>query len=158
MSSAKSLKTQNPIRIILFHEYVDTDVARKIRTSCSRPDFAVSLGEDFSAEGKLSELKTVDVAAALFTSTPTIALSEVLQQVGAARALEKPILLLVSRRDILNLFSFALKPKATLVFDVGDLETREGAERFAATFENAIRDLLTTSARANASSVGAFSR
>jgi hypothetical protein len=135
------LKTRNPIRIFVGHDNVDVDAAGKIRNLLLRHlDAKISLGADFVVgdnwPAKLrAHLKTVDVVAALLTPH-SIGSTEVLQQVGMAYALEKPILPLVSRRDLLNRFTIALRPNMAL--ELGDIDSPEGAERFAAAFESAI--------------------
>jgi nucleoside 2-deoxyribosyltransferase len=132
--------------------------ARKIRNALSRHSTAkIVLSEDFGMEGKRTEIKASDAACALLTPT-SIHSAEVNQEVGMAFALDIPILPLVSRTDVFNYFSSPLRRDLAVQFELGDLCTLEGAERIAATIYKAIREILATSIRADASSVGALSR
>ena len=100
----------------------------------------VFLDEDLSAgenwQSKLrKELENADVFVALLTPL-SVADSWLLQETGAAWALEKPIIPLVSRSDILDRFPIQLRSYPSL--NLKDLDTTAGSERFAGALEQAL--------------------
>jgi len=142
------LKTNDPIRIFISHDDVMDDVttARTVRNllwnhfQARHIPAEIRLGEDLAIGEnwaiKLRKyMRTVDVVAVLLTKR-SIESPMVLQQVGMAFALEKPILPIVSHRDILNRFTIALRTDRAL--GLGDINTPNGKERFATAFESAI--------------------
>ena len=63
--------------------------------------------------------------------------SWLLQETGDACAIEKPIVPIVTRRDVLNNFPIALDPQAMLEINYLDrLEDPENADNFVRAFEN----------------------
>ncbi|MGA3206135.1 MAG: hypothetical protein ABSF12_26875 [Bryobacteraceae bacterium] len=135
MSQSEFSKTQTPIRVLILHDDAGTDAARKLRASLSRRrGLEFDLAEDFGFEGTLRRLKTADIVTPLFTADPTLGYSEVLQHVGAAKIIDKPIFPLVTERHILNLFSGALRPDHAHVLESGNFDTPEGREKLAAKF------------------------
>jgi hypothetical protein len=62
--------------------------------------------------------------------------------VGGAWALEKPILPIVTRRDLLNRFSLALR--ADTAIEVADLDTAEAGDILSAAFERVLEGVPST--------------
>ncbi len=132
---------KRPLKVFLSHSYDDTAVARKIRDLLfQRLSTRVFLHDDLRAgenwQSKLQkELREADVFVALLTPN-SIADSWLLQETGAAWGLEKPIIPLVARQDILDRFPIQLRSYPAL--NLNELQTRDGSERFAEALEDAL--------------------
>src|SRR5258708_25936789 len=103
-------------RVFLSHDSADAEDARRIRNLLAdRLRIRLFLEEDVNFgenwESKLRKaLRDADVLVALLTPH-AIDSTWVLQDVGAAWALGKPIIPVVRPRYVLNQFSFALRPE-----------------------------------------------
>jgi nucleoside 2-deoxyribosyltransferase len=96
--------------------------------------------EDLSAgekwESKLrNELSSTDVVVALL-SPRSVDSSWVLHEIGAAWALEKPIIPVVTRRDVLNKMPVSLD--RARIIELTDVDTRENADKFVDGFEESL--------------------
>jgi nucleoside 2-deoxyribosyltransferase len=106
MSQARHPKRQQ-VKVFISHSEVDSVFARHVRNLLvQRLNAQVFTTDDLSAaekwEPKLrNELSAADVVVALLTPN-SVESSWVLLEIGAAWALEKPIMPVVSRRDVLN--------------------------------------------------------
>jgi hypothetical protein len=116
-------------------------LGRKVRNLISQNFNAqVFATEDLSAgekwETKLrNELSTADVVLALLTPG-SIASSWVLQEIGAAWALRKPIIPLVTRRDVLNSMPISLEPYQAIELD--GVDKPEDVERFLSALDESL--------------------
>jgi TIR domain len=134
-------RRKRPFKIFLSHAPADTVLARKIRSLLVRhSSSSVFTNEDLSAgenwQSKLQkELETADVFVALLTPE-SVGSSWVLQETGAAWALDKPIIPLVTRLDILDRFPIQLRGHNA--FELADLDTPAGSEQFAAALEHTL--------------------
>lgn len=135
---------QKPIRVFLSYAYADFEPARKIRNLLSRRlSLHVFLREDLikgpNYLPKLrKELEQADVFVALLTPS-SISDSELLQETGAAWGLEKQVVPIVSRRDVLNNFPVALDPQLMIQISYLDrLEEPENAGKFVQAFEKTL--------------------
>lgn len=136
---------KRPVRVFLSHSYADLVLARKIRNVLAQHlSLSVFLHEDLSAgedwQSKLrKELEGADVFVALLTPY-SVADNWVLSETGAAWALEKPIIPIVTRRDVLNNLPMALDPQMTLELkeDQRDLDKPGIAGKFVQAFENTL--------------------
>ncbi|MSV34260.1 MAG: toll/interleukin-1 receptor domain-containing protein [Bryobacterales bacterium] len=132
-------RRKRPVKVFLSHSYADLGLARRIRSVLSRHlSLTVFLHEDLSAgedwQSKLrKELENTDVFVPLLTPN-SVADSWVLQETGAAWALDKPIIPLTARMDLIDRFPIQLRAYQSL--DLKDLDTPEGSERFAEALEN----------------------
>jgi hypothetical protein len=139
----KEYKRKRPVKIFLSHSYDDTAVARKIRDLLFQHlSLRVFLHDDLSAgenwQSKLQkELRDAEVFVALLTPN-SIADSWLLQETGAAWGLDKPIIPIVSRPDILDRFPIQLRSYPAL--DLKDLNTAKGSERFAEALDQALAE------------------
>lgn len=126
-------KHQHRIKVFLSHDSVDMILGRKVRNLISQNFNAqVFTTEDLNAgeewEAKLrNELSTADVVVALLTPS-SVGSSWVLHEIGAAWALRKPIIPLVTRRDVLNSMPISLEPYQAI--DLAGVEKPEDVERF----------------------------
>ena len=106
MGQVKHSKPQ-PVKVFINHSSVDMVFARHVRNLLvQRVNAQVFTTEDLSAgekwEPKLrNELSSTDVVVALLTPN-SVGSSWVLHEIGAAWALGKPIIPVVTRRDVLN--------------------------------------------------------
>ena len=146
MSNAASsyVRGQKQIKVFLSYAYADLDRARRIRNLLFHQlGLQVFLHEDLSAgenwRPKLrKELEHTDVFVALLTPA-SVTDSWLLQETGAAWALEKPIVPIVTRRDVLNNFPMALDPHAMIEINYLDkLEDPESADKFVRAFEGTL--------------------
>jgi hypothetical protein len=134
-------KRKRPVKIFLSHSYGDTAVARKIRDLLLHHlSLRVFLHDDLSAgenwQSKLQkELRDADVFVALLTPN-SVSDSWLLQETGAAWGLEKPIIPLVARQEILDRFPIQLRSYPAL--DLKDLDTPDGAQRFTEALDQAL--------------------
>jgi len=105
-----------------------------------RANAQVFTTEDLSAgekwQSKLrNELSSADVVVALLTPNSSTS-SWVLQEIGAAWALKKPIIPVISRRDVLNNMPISLE--RVLTIELADVETPENADKFVDAFEESL--------------------
>ena len=132
-------KRKRPVKVFLSHSYADLGIARRVRSVLSQHlSLAVFLHDDLSAgedwQSKLrKELENADVFVALLTPN-SVADSWVLQETGAAWALDKPIIPLTARMGLLEHFPIQLRTYQAL--DLKELDTPEGSERFSEALEN----------------------
>jgi nucleoside 2-deoxyribosyltransferase len=130
-----------PLRVFITHSSVDQVFARRMRNLLfHRANAQVFTAEDLSAgekwEAKLrDELSAADVVVALL-SPRSVESSWVLQEIGAAWALKKPIIPVVTRRDVLNKIPVALE--GARVIELTDVESPENEERFLSAFEKSM--------------------
>ena len=123
------------------HSNEDAVLAGKLRNLLTRRVNAqVFTTEELSAGEKWAtklrkELEAADVVLALLTPG-SIDSSWVLLEIGAAWALQKLIVPVVTRRDILNKLPVSLG--GAKVIEVTDLETPENADRFVNAFEESL--------------------
>jgi nucleoside 2-deoxyribosyltransferase len=85
----------------------------------------------------IKQLENADVFIALLTPN-SITDSWLLQETGAAWGLDKPIIPLVSRLDILDRFPIQLRSYPSL--DLKDLNTTRGSKRFAEALDQALAE------------------
>lgn len=141
MSEVKSSKRQYPVRVFVSYSEGDKVFARKVRNLLShQANISAYIAEDLSAgegwEPKLrNELAAADVVIALLTPN-SVDSSWVLHEIGAAWALRKPIIPVVTRRDVLNKMPVPLE--GAQVLELEDLESSESVERFVRAFEDSL--------------------
>ncbi len=129
------------VKVFISHSNVDTIFARHVRNLLvQRVNAEVFTTEDLSAgekwEPKLrNELSSTDVVVALLTPT-SVGSSWVLHEIGAAWALKKPIIPVVTRRDVLNKMPVSLE--RAHIIELADVETPENADRFVDAFEESL--------------------
>jgi len=132
---------QQPVKVFIVHSDMDMVFARKVRNLLVyRANAQVFTTEDLSAgekwQSKLrNELSSADVVVALLTPN-SVASSWVLQEIGAAWALKKPIIPVISRRDVLNNMPISLERALTI--ELADVETPENADKFVDAFEEGL--------------------
>jgi len=125
--------------VFVSHSNVDMVFARKLRNLLSqRVNAQVFTTEDLSAgerwETKLrNELAATDVLVALLTPN-SVHSSWVLHEIGAAWALEKPIIPVVTRRDVLNNMPVSLE--GANVIELADVESADSSDKFVDAFED----------------------
>jgi hypothetical protein len=140
MGHAKYPKQQS-VRVFVIHSDADMVFARKVRSLLVyRANAHVFTTEDLSAgekwQSKLrNELTSADVVVALLTPN-SLASSWVLQEIGAAWALKKPIMPVISRRDVLNNMPISLDRALTI--ELTDVDTPENAQKFVDAFEESL--------------------
>jgi nucleoside 2-deoxyribosyltransferase len=141
MTGSRSSVADRPVTVFLSHDSADAEAARKIRNLISHHLHArVWMDEDLrvgeSWKSKLRKaIRDADLVIALITHN-SYNDSWVLQEVGMAFGLEKPILPIVNPRDMLNRFSLALAPDTALDYRV--LESPKAGTELAAAFERAL--------------------
>lgn len=127
------------VKVFISHSDVDMVFARHVRNLLvQRLNAEVFTTEDLSAgekwESKLrNELSSTDVVVALLTPA-SVGSSWVLHEIGAAWALKKPIIPVVTRRDVLNKMPVSLE--TSQIIELGDVETPENADKFVDAFES----------------------
>jgi nucleoside 2-deoxyribosyltransferase len=140
MGHARHPKHQ-PVRVFIIHSDADMVFARHVRNLLVyRANAQVFTAEDLNAgekwQSKLrNELSSADVVVALLTPN-SLASSWVLQEIGAAWALKKPIIPVISRRDVLNNMPISLD--RVLTIELTDVETPENADKFVDAFEESL--------------------
>jgi hypothetical protein len=141
MIDARHAKRQRPAKVFVSNSPVDMIFARKLRNLLGqRLGARVFSTEDLSAgerwETKLrKELAAADVVVAVLTPS-SVRSSWVLQEIGAAWALEKPIIAVATRRDVLN--SMPLSLDGSQVIELPDVDTDENADKFVSAFEDSM--------------------
>ena len=130
----------DPINVFLSLDSTDAESARKIRNLISRHmnarvfmDEDLSIGENWKSKLQ-NAIRSADIVVALLTPH-ALNSSWVLQEVGGAWFLEKPILPIVTRKDLLNRFSLTLRPDIAVEF--ADLDDPGAGEKLASVFERA---------------------
>jgi nucleoside 2-deoxyribosyltransferase len=140
MSQPRNPKRQQP-RVFISHSNVDAVFARHVRNLLvQRLNAQVFTTEDLSAgekwQSKLrNELSSTDVVVALLTPQSADD-SWVLHEIGAAWALEKPIIPVITRRDVLNKMPASLE--RSHVIELADVDTPENADKFVESFEESL--------------------
>jgi nucleoside 2-deoxyribosyltransferase len=140
MSQARHPKRQQ-VKMFISHSNVDMVFARHVRNLLvQRVNAQVFTTEDLSAgekwESKLrNELSSSDVVVALLTPH-SVDSSWVMHEIGAAWALEKPIIPVVTRRDVLNKLPVSLE--GAHIIELADVETPEHADKFVDAFEESL--------------------
>ncbi len=129
------------VKVFISHSNVDMVFARHVRNLLfQRLNAQVFTIEELSAgekwQSKLrNELSSTDVVVALLT--PHSADDKwVLHEIGAAWALEKLIIPVVTRRDVLNKMPVSLE--RSHIIELADVETPENADKFVDAFEESL--------------------
>lgn len=141
MSELRPSRRQRPLRVFVSHSTVDIIFARKLGNLLGRRlNAQVFTTEDLSAgerwETKLrNELAATDVLVALLTLN-SVHSSWVLHEIGAAWALKKPIIPVVTRRDVLNNMPIPLE--GANVIELADVESDANADKFVDAFEDSL--------------------
>jgi nucleoside 2-deoxyribosyltransferase len=143
MSQARHPKRQQ-VKVFISHSHVEPDMvfARHVRNLLvQRLNAQVFTTEDLSAaekwEPKLrNELSSADVVVALLTPN-SLTSRWALLEIGAAWALEKPIMSVVTRRDVLNKMPASLEGSPHKI-DLADVDTQENADKFVDAFEESL--------------------
>lgn len=141
MSEARQPKRRRPIRVFISHSTIDQVFARKVRNLLSqRANAQVFTTEELSAgerwEARLRhELATADVVMVLLTPN-SVDSNWVLHEVGAAWALGKAIIPVITRRDVLNKLPVTLK--ASRAIELTDVDSADNADKLVGEFENAL--------------------
>jgi hypothetical protein len=143
MKAVKRSTARRPVKVFLSHAMADRALAQRvIRLLATHSNSRVYTNEDIKPEERwqtklLKRLENADVFVALLTPN-SIADSWLLQETGAAWGLDKPIIPLVSRLDILDRFPIQLRSYPAL--DLKELETTKGSERFAEALDQALAE------------------
>ena len=128
---------QTSMRVFLSHASADNVLARKVRNILWRSfDARVFTTEDLSAgenwESKLrGELAQSDYVVALLTPQ-SVSSNFLLHELGAAWALGKPIISVVTRRDVLNSLPLALSESQMI--ELADLDNPEISDQLVKRF------------------------
>jgi nucleoside 2-deoxyribosyltransferase len=138
---------QNRLKVFLIHSERDADFARDLRRLLmNRVNARVFSQEDLNAGEKWqtklrNELTSSDVVVALLT--PSAPESDwVLHEIGAAWGLRKPIIPVVSRRDMLNRIPISLDIARAI--ELSDVKTPENADKFVDAFEESLAAVQTS--------------
>jgi nucleoside 2-deoxyribosyltransferase len=138
MSQARHPKRQQ-VKVFISHSEADLVFARNVRKLLvQRVNAQVFTTEDLSAGEKWepkvrSKLSSTDVVVALLTPH-SVGSSWVLLEIGAAWALEKPIMPVVTRRDVLNQMPASLEGSSHIL-ELADVETGKNEDKFIDAFE-----------------------
>jgi hypothetical protein len=133
--------TQHPPKVFISHAAVDNVLARKIRNLLrSTFDANVSTTEDLSAGGDWEsqlrrELSDSDYVVALLTPQ-SVRSTFVLRDLGAAWAMGKPIISLITRRDVLN--SIPLSVNESQMIELTDVDNLATSDELARRFSQII--------------------
>ncbi len=129
------------LRIFLSHAASDTILAQKLRKLLSRRVSGrifiteeISAGEDWQSRLR-NELAGADVVLALLTPQ-SVDSNWLLHEIGAAWALEKPIVAVVTRGDLLN--QVPLAGREAVVVELKGLDTPKTADRSVHDFERVL--------------------
>ena len=133
--------TRPPLKVFVIHSDADVEFARDVRSLLTRHVNA----EVFTTEDKRStklwlsrlrnELSSSDVVVALLTPN-SVETSWVLQEMGAAWGLRKPIIPVVARGDLLNRIPVALDRARSI--ELTDVITPKNAAKFLEAFEESL--------------------
>lgn len=99
----------------------------------------LSLGENWETKLR-NELRQADVVLVLL-SRDSVSSKWVLHELGAAWAMHKPIIPVVTTRDILKKIPVALDPNSALEFE--DIDSAEKADHFIQAFEDSLASAHT---------------
>ena len=141
MNHARRSKSQQPMKVFLSHDSADAVLAQKIRDLLSRHlNVRVFMDEDLTAAehwaSKLrQQIEGADVVVALLTPR-SVGSNWVLQEIGAAWGLEKPIISIMTQRDVRNRWPVQLNSEMAL--ELKNLDTAESAEKFITEFERTL--------------------
>ncbi len=153
MKVSKRSSARRPVRVFLSHAMADRALAQRVTTLLGRhSNSRVFTNEDIKPGERwqtklLKQLENADVFVALLTPN-SIADSWLLQETGAAWGLDKPIIPLVSRLDILDRFPIQLR--SFPVLDLKELDTTKGSERFADALDQALAESHISTSFSNA--------
>lgn len=135
-----SAKRTSP-RAAVFFSYSshDADAARQIRAALSKHDLRTFAHDDLNAGEKWeerlrTEIKNADLVVAFITPY-ALASGLVLQELGAAWALSKPIVAIESQRDLLPL---PVPYYSSIPAEVDDLENPASVDRLLSEIEQAL--------------------
>jgi TIR domain len=137
----KQATQQHAPEVFISHAAVDTVLARKIRNLLrSTFDANVSTTEDLSAGGDWEsqlrrELSDSDYVVALLTPQ-SVRSTFVLRDLGAAWAMGKPIISLITRRDVLN--SIPLSVNESQMIELTDVDNLATSDELARRFSQII--------------------
>ena len=137
----------DPLRVFISHSDLDMIAARKLRNLLvQRANADVFTTEELSAgekwEDKLrKELSSADVVVALLTPT-SVHSNWVLHEIGAAWALGKTIIPVITRRDVLNNMPVALGEAQAI--QISDIESSENADEFLGAFQTSLASARVT--------------
>jgi len=138
MTESRHAIRQRPVQVFLSHSTADVVFARKLRNLLFQranaqvfTDEDLSAGEDWKTRLR-HELDAADVVVALLTPS-SVDSNWVLHEIGAAWGLAKPIISVITRRDVLNKIPVSLK--GTDVIELADVEGAKNADRFVKAFE-----------------------
>ncbi|MBV9768108.1 MAG: toll/interleukin-1 receptor domain-containing protein [Bryobacterales bacterium] len=140
MGQARHSRRQS-VKVYISHSEVDMVFARKMRNLLvDRLNAQVFTTEDLSAgekwEPKLrSDLSSTDLVIALLTPH-SVDSKWVLHEIGAAWALKKPIIPVVTRRDVLHRLPVSVV--GAQVIELPEIENRENADKFVDAFEESL--------------------
>lgn len=141
MSASTQSETRRRIRVFVSHSNLDFVFARKLRNLVSHQTNAqvfstdeLSAGENWEAKLR-GELASADVVLVLLTPN-SVDSSWVLHEIGAAWALEKPIIPVITRRDVLNKIPVPLGD--TKAIELTDIDSAENKARFVGAFEDSL--------------------
>jgi hypothetical protein len=143
MKAIKRSAARRPVKVFLSHAMADRALAQRvIKLLSTHSNSRVFTNEDIKPGERwqtklLKRLENADVFVALLTPN-SIADSWLLQETGAAWGLDKPIIPIVSRLDILDRFPIQLRSYPAL--DLKDLDTTKGSERFAEALDQALAE------------------
>lgn len=141
MAEARHARHQLPIKVFVSHSAGDAALARKLRNLLwQRLNAQVFSTGDLSAGEKWqtklrNELAAADVVVALLTPCSAHS-SWVLQEIGAAWALGKPIIPVVTRRDVFSTIPLSLE--GANVIELADVESEANAGKFVNAFEDSL--------------------
>ena len=141
MSALSQSGARRPVRVFLSYSDLDKVLASKVRRLLARSaNTRIFSYDDLSAgekwEAKLRrELAGADVVVALLTPR-SVESSWVLRDVGGAWGLGKPIIPVVTRRDLVTRIPVPLK--GTSAIELPDIEDPDNAEGFVGAFENSL--------------------
>ncbi len=143
MKAVKRPSAHRPVKVFLSHAMADRALAQRVTKLLSThlnsrvfTNQDIKPGERWQAKLR-KRLENADVFVALLTPN-SIADSWLLQETGAAWGLDKPIIPLVSRLDLLDRFPIQLRSYPAL--DLKDLDTAKGSERFAEALDKALAE------------------
>ena len=115
---------------IVFAQHVRNLLVQRVNADVFTTE-GLSAGEKWESKLRI-ELSSSDVVVALLTPT-SVGSSWVLQEIGAAWALKKPIIPVVTRRDVLTKMPVSLE--RAYIIELADVETPENANKFVDEFE-----------------------
>ncbi len=138
MRDTERARTVEPVRVFVSNTPSDPLIARKLRDLLRRAGARIFTSEDLNAGAKWQaqlrkEMVAADVVVAVLSGS-ALESDWVMQEMGAAWALEKPILPVVHERQ--DLRSFPIDLRAVPAFRLRDLEKPAGGDKFVQLFES----------------------